>query len=147
MFEKELRMKRWDGIIRPGSTLYIDGEGGIGDEIINIRFFDKLKSYGITPILYSKECNYRKDTDALFQRHGYNVINDHYSINQKMQWVPLMSLPAYLNLTEKDLWNGPYLKPLRNSKNKIESNKFKIGIKCSGNPYLAKMNIVRFLLM
>jgi tetratricopeptide (TPR) repeat protein len=138
MFEKELKMKRWDGIIRPGSTLYVDGEGGIGDEIINIRFFDKLKSYGITPILYSKECNYRKDTDALFQRHGYKVINDHYSINQKMQWVPLMSLPAYLNLTEKDLWNGPYLKPLRNPKNKIQSNRFKIGIKCSGNPYFGQ---------
>jgi tetratricopeptide (TPR) repeat protein len=138
MFEKELRMKRWDGIIRPGSTLYVDGEGGIGDEIINIRFFDKLKAYGIKPILYSKECNYRKDTDALFQRHGYKVINDHYSINQKMQWVPLMSLPAYLNLTEKDLWNGPYLKPLRNPKNKIQSNKFKIGIKCSGNPYFGQ---------
>jgi len=137
-FEKELKMKRWDGIIRPGTTLYVDGEGGIGDEIINIRFFDKLKAYGITPILYSKECNYRKDTDALFKRHGYKVINDHYSINQNMQWVPLMSLPAYLNLTEKDLWSGTYLKPLRNPKNKIYSDKFKIGIKCSGNPYFGQ---------
>lgn len=137
-FENELKMKRWDGIIRPGTTIYVDGEGGIGDEIINIRFFDTLKSYGMRPILYSKESNYRKDTDALFHRHGYDVITDHYSINPKLQWVPLMSLPAYLNLTEKDLWTGPYLKPLRNSKNELPKGRFKIGIKCSGNPYFAQ---------
>jgi tetratricopeptide (TPR) repeat protein len=137
-FENELKMKRWDGIIRPGTTIYVDGEGGIGDEIINIRFFDTLKSYGMRPILYSKESNYRKDTDALFRRHGYEVITDHYSINPKMQWVPLMSLPAYLNLTEKDLWTGPYLKPLRNPKNELPKGRFKIGIKCSGNPYFAQ---------
>jgi len=137
-FDEQLKMKRWDGVIRPGSTLYVDGEGGIGDEIINIRFFDTLKSYGMKPILYSKESKYRKDTDNLFRRHGYEVISEPYSINPKDRWVPLMSLPAYLNLKEKDLWNGVYLTPLRNPKNKIESNKFKIGIKCSGNPYFGQ---------
>lgn len=137
-FEKELRMKRWDGLVRPGTTLYVDGEGGLGDEIINIRFFDTLKKYGMRPVLYSKQSTYRRDTDNLFRRHGYEVINDEYSINPKCRWVPLMSLPAYLNLEEKDLWHGPYLTPLRNPKNEIKSNKFKIGIKCSGNPYFGQ---------
>ena len=52
-----------------------------------------------------------------------------------------MSLPAYLNLTEDDLWKGPYLKPLRNPKNKLLPSlfgKFRIGIKCSGNPYFGQ---------
>jgi hypothetical protein len=49
-----------------------------------------------------------------------------------------MSLPATLNLREQDLWTGPYLTPIRNLKNKLESNKFKIGIKCSGNPYFGQ---------
>jgi hypothetical protein len=50
----------------------------------------------------------------------------------------MMSLPGYLNLDESKLWYGTYLTPLRNPKNKIDSKKFKIGIKCSGNPYFAQ---------
>jgi tetratricopeptide (TPR) repeat protein len=137
VFEKTLNMKMWDGVIRPGTTLYVDGEGGIGDEIINIRFFDLLKGYGMRPILYSLG-KYRKDTDALFRRHGYEIVNDIYSIDPRCQWTPLMSLPANLDLTEDDLWKAPYLFPLRNEKNRIDSTRFKIGIKCSGNPYFAQ---------
>jgi tetratricopeptide (TPR) repeat protein len=137
VFVDKLRMKQWDGIIRPGKIIYVDGEGGIGDEIINIRFFDHLKRVGMRPILYSVG-KYRKDTDDLFRRHGYEIVNDIYSIDPRCSWVPMMSLPAYLDLTEDDLWKGTYLKPLKNPKNVIKSNKFKIGIKCSGNPYFAQ---------
>jgi hypothetical protein len=140
VFSDTLKMKKWDGIIRPGSTIYIDGEGGIGDEIINIRFFDYLKKLGMHPILYSVG-KYRKDTDDLFRRHGYEIVNNTYSIDPRCTWAPLMSLPAYLNLTEDDLWKGPYLKPLRNPKNSLLhslNKKIKIGIKCSGNPYFSQ---------
>jgi hypothetical protein len=47
----------------------------------------------------------------------------------------MMSLPGYLGLKEEQLWTGPYLKPLRQEKNKLESKKFKIGIKANGNPH------------
>jgi hypothetical protein len=137
VFSDTLKMKKWDGIIRPGSTIYIDGEGGIGDEIINIRFFDYLKKLGMRPILYSIG-KYRKDTDNIFKRHGYEIVNNTYSIDPRCTWAPLMSLPAYLNLTEDDLWKGTYLKPLNNKNNLIDSKKFKIGIKCSGNPYFSQ---------
>jgi len=137
VFSDTLKMKPWDGIVRSGKTIYVDGEGGIGDEIINIRFFDHLKRVGMRPILYSVG-KYRKDTDDLFRRHGYEIVNDTYSIDTRCSWAPLMSLPAYLDLTEDDLWTGTYLKPLNNPKNAIESGKFKIGIKCSGNPYFAQ---------
>lgn len=137
VFDKQLNMKRWDGLFRPGSKIYVEGEGGIGDEIINIRFLNHLKNLGMQPILYSSG-KYRKDTDALFRRHGYEIVNDIYSIDPRCKWVPLMSLPAYLNLTEKDLWKGKYLYPKRNPKNTLESTRFKIGIKCSGNPYFGQ---------
>ena len=137
VFDKTLRMKKWDGIIKPGTTLYVEVEGGTGDELINIRFFDRLKNLGITPILYSSG-HYRNDTDKLFKKHGYNTVNDVYSIDPRCKWIPLMSLPAYLGLTEDDLWTGPYLKPLKDPKNKLDSKKFKIGIKCSGNPYFGQ---------
>ena len=137
VFDETLRMKRWNGIIKPGTKLYIEGEGGIGDEIINIRFLDQLKKLGMQPILYSPG-KYRKDSKSLFERHGYEIITDTYSIDPRCSWVPLMSLPFYLNLEEKDLWKGTYLTPLRQEKNRIQSDKFKIGIKCSGNPYFGQ---------
>ena len=137
VFDETLRMKRWNGIIKPGTKLYIEGEGGIGDEIINIRFLDRLKKLGMDPILYSPG-KYRKDSKSLFERHGYSIITDTYSIDPRCSWVPLMSLPFYLNLEEKDLWKGTYLTPLKQEKNRIQSDKFKIGIKCSGNPYFGQ---------
>lgn len=137
-FEEILKMKRWDGTPIPGATLYVDGEGGIGDEIINIRFFNHVKELGMKPVLYSTWSIYREDTVNLFRRNGFDVITEMYSIDTSQYWVPMMSLPGVLSLQEKDLWKGSYLTPLRNPKNKLAGNKFKIGIKCSGNPYFAQ---------
>jgi tetratricopeptide (TPR) repeat protein len=137
-FETKLKMKRWTGTIAPGQILYVDIEGGIGDQIINIRFFEKISSYGMTPILVSQNSEYYRDINQLFIRHGYNVLTDNICIDQTQKWAPMMSLPGYLGLSESQLWNKPYITPLRNPKNKLEGNKFKIGIKCSGNPYFAQ---------
>lgn len=137
-FEDALNMKRWEGIIQPGKTIYVDGEGGIGDEIINIRFFKNLKDLGMRPILYSTWSQYREDTVDLFRRNGFEVITETFSIDRSQLWSPLMSLPGYLNLNEDTLWDAPYLTPIKNPKNKLKGNKFKIGIKCSGNPYFSQ---------
>ncbi len=138
LFETQLNMKRWDGIPRPGSIIYVNGEGGIGDEIINIRFFDKISKLGMQPILCSPNNKFHQDKNQLFKRHGITVLNESFSIDKKQYWVPMMSLPAVLNLSEKDLWPGPYLQPIRNSKNTLPGKKTKIGIKCSGNPFFAQ---------
>jgi hypothetical protein len=137
-FDDALKMKRWTGAIQPGKTVYIEGEGGIGDEIINIRFFKYLKDLGMRPILYSSWSKYREDTVNMFRRNGFEVITEYYSIDRTQLWAPMMSLPGYLNLDESKLWYGSYLKPLNDPKNKINSTKFKIGIKCSGNPYFSQ---------
>lgn len=137
-FETVMRMKRWTGMAQPGKTIYVDGEGGIGDEIINIRFFDNIKKLGMHPVLYSTWSEYRRDTVDLFRRHGHEVITETFSIDRSQLWAPMMSLPAYLNLTEDQLWTCPYLSPLRQSKNQLTKGGFKIGIKCSGNPYFSQ---------
>ncbi len=137
-FEEAFKMTKWTGMVQPNRTIYVDGEGGIGDEIINIRFFDHIKDLGMKPVLYSTWSKYREDTVNLFRRNGYEVITETYSIDRKQLWVPMMSLPGYLNLTEDKLWRKPYLTPIRNTKNTLSSNKFKIGIKCSGNPYFSQ---------
>lgn len=138
LFEKKLKMTRWRGIITPGKKLYVDIEGGLGDQIINIRFFDQLRSYGMIPILVSQATEYYKHINKLFIRHKYDVLTDNLLIDKSCQWVPMMSIPGYMNLSENQLWRAPYLYPIRNPKNALEGNRFKIGIKCSGNPYFAQ---------
>lgn len=137
-FDDILKMKRWSGSIQPGKTIYVEGEGGIGDEIINIRFFKHIRDLGMKPVLYSSWSKYREDTVDLFRRNGFDVVTETYSIDRTQLWAPLMSLPGYLNLDESKLWYGTYLKPINNPKNSIKSDKFKIGIKCSGNPYFSQ---------
>jgi len=137
-FGKTLQMSRWNGTIVPGKTLYVDIEGGIGDQIINIRFFDRLTSYGMKPVLVSQNSDYYRDINAVFRRHGYEVLTDRLLIDTKQQWAPMMSLPGYMGLTESQLWTNPYIKPLKNPKNKLEGSRIKIGIKCSGNPFFAQ---------
>jgi hypothetical protein len=136
LFEDQLKLKFWDGSPQPGRTIVINGEGGIGDELINIRFMDKFKEWGMNPILYSSWSMYRPDTVDLFKRHGHTVVTTPYFFKKDYLWTHMMSIPGYLGLKEKDLWNGLYLKPLRNPKNNLkDKNKLRIGIKCSGNPY------------
>jgi hypothetical protein len=136
LFDAQLQMKRWDGIPRPGRTIYVDGEGGIGDEVINIRFFNRIKDLGMRPVLCSPNNIFYKEKNDLFVRNGFEVLCESFSIDRRELWTPMMGLPSVLNLSEDDLWKGPYLTPLKNKK--IESKKFKIGIKCSGNPYFAQ---------
>lgn len=135
LFEDTLKLKFWDGGIQPGKTIVINGEGGVGDEIINIRFLDYLKRMGMRPILYSSWHMYRPDTVDLFRRHGHDVVTNHLFLKKDYLWTHMMSLPGYLGLTEKEIWEGPYLKPLRQEKNRINDSRLKIGIKCNGNPY------------
>ena len=135
LFEDVLKLKFWDGGAYLGKTIIINGEGGIGDELINIRFLDNLKAIGMNPILYSSWHMYRPDMVNLFKRNGYEVTTNHMFFPKDALWTHMMSLPSYLGLKENQLWNGPYLKPLRQEKNRIEDKKFKIGIKVNGNPH------------
>jgi hypothetical protein len=138
LFEDTLRMKKWTGGAQPGRTLYVNGEGGIGDEIINIRFFKHISDLGMRPILYSAWNMYRPDLVTLFQRLGHEVISEHYSIDTRELWTNMMPLPGYLGLTEDQLWPGSYISAQRSEKNQLSGNKFRIGIKCNGNPYFSQ---------
>jgi hypothetical protein len=135
LFEDRLKLNLWNGAPQPGRTIVVNGEGGIGDEIINIRFFRHLERFGMRPILYSSWYEHRPDLAELFRRHGYEVVTNNLFFKKDWLWTHMMPLPGYLNLREQDLWSGPYLNPLRDPKNRLKSKKFKIGIKCNGNPY------------
>lgn len=133
LFEEQLKLKLWDGGIFPGKTLIINCEGGIGDEILNLRFVDIIKQMGMRVILYASWASYRPDLVALFQRHGHNVVTNSLFFTKDHLWTHMMNIPVYLGCSEQDLWTGPYLTPLRQEKNKLTDSRLKIGIKCSGS--------------
>ena len=118
----------WDGNIQPGKTVVLCAEGGIGDEIISVRFMRHLKAAGMNPIWQTN----RKDIINLFNRNGFKTIQELKNIPPNWLWTYSMATPTYLNVSEDDLWNGPYLKPLNQSP--ILPGKKKLGIKTMGNP-------------
>ena len=118
----------WEGTPQPGKTIVLCAEGGIGDEIISVRFMKHFKYVGMNPIWYTD----RKDIAAIFRRCGFETISNIKTIPEDWLWTYSMPAPSYLELEEDDLWYGPYLKPLNKSE-ALRGTK-KIGIKCTGNP-------------
>ena len=120
--------KLWEGIPQPGKTIVLCAEGGIGDEIISVRFMKHFKDAGMHPIWYTT----RKDIASIFNRCGFETITDTKQFKEDWLWTYSMPSPTYLDLDEDDLWYGSYITPLNISP--VLSNKKKIGIKCMGNP-------------
>lgn len=125
-------LPKWDGKPQPGKHVLFVAEGGIGDEIINIRFVKKVAAMGMKVSLLSV--------------HGVSSIYDHLPFVKKItqkeykksdydMWTPMMDLPHTLNLDFADLWDGPYLqaKPEYIEKHKLKGE-FKVGLRWSGNP-------------
>lgn len=119
----------WEGTPEPGKTIVLCSEGGIGDEIISVRFMKHFKDVGMNPIWFSE----RKDIAKIFNRCGFNTITQLDKLPSDWLWTYSMPSPTYLDLDEDDLWYGTYLTPL-NVAPKLNSTKKKIGIKCMGNP-------------
>jgi hypothetical protein len=127
----KLPFKFWEGGIQPGKTIILFAEAGIGDEFINVRFAKHLKQFGMNPIWLTD----RKDLATIFRRSGVEVITDRNELKKldSPLWTYPMSLPVYLNLQYKDLWEGPYIAPIPT--NKLPNNgRPKIGIRWQGNP-------------
>jgi len=131
----KLPFKFWDGGIMPGRNIILYAEAGIGDEIINVRFMKHFEDVGMKPIWFSD----RKDLVEIFNACGFNATSDKSKIMglENPVWTYPMSVPIYLGLEYKDLWNGQYIKSLPEYDEKwdwLKSDKLKIGIRWEGNP-------------
>jgi hypothetical protein len=120
----------WEGTPQPGKTIVLCAEGGIGDEIISVRFMKHFKDVGMNPIWFTN----RKDIASIFNRCGFETVTNLKEISYDWLWTYSMPSPTYLDLEEDDLWYGTYLKPLNVSPKLPNTGKKKIGIKCMGNP-------------
>jgi tetratricopeptide (TPR) repeat protein len=123
-----LKNKRWRGEVVPGQTVVMCFEGGIGDELINIRFQKHIRDLGMKPLWYTD----RKDLAEIYRRNGYDVIETLDEIDPDWLWTYSMETPTWLDIDYTELWYGPYLTPKRDKD--LLPGKFKVGIKHSGNP-------------
>lgn len=120
--------QQWEGGVQPGKTIVMCAEGGIGDEIISVRFQRHFREAGMRPIWYTT----RRDLAEIFHRNGFEVTTSLSGFPGDWLWCYSMPSPTYLDLSEDDLWSGPYIKPIGQAK-QLEGAK-KIGIKYMGNP-------------
>jgi hypothetical protein len=118
----------WEGGVQKDKTILMCAEGGIGDEIISVRFQKHFRDVGMKPVWFTD----RKDLLRVFKRNGFDVIDSLKDYRSDWLWCYSMASPTFLDLEEDQLWSGPYITPLRQSE-KLDG-KIKIGIKCMGNP-------------
>lgn len=131
---RELPYKFWDGGAYPGKTLVLFAEGGgIGDEIMTIRFMDDLKEMGFEPVYYTS----REDLCNIFNRNGYRTVMNLDNIPKDAMWTYFMQVPIWLNSKAEDVSRIKYLQPSQEARDKWsfvkESKKLKIGVRWQGN--------------
>lgn len=93
----------WEGTPQAGKTIVLCAEGGIGDEIISVRFMKHFKDVGMKPIWYTD----RKDIAEIFNRCGFETVSNLKTIPKDWLWTYSMPAPTYLDLNENKLWYGP----------------------------------------
>lgn len=128
---------RWSGKedLR-GKTVLLAGEGGFGDEIINVRFAKDLALRGATVVVSCHE-----GLIPLFSRvPGVARAVPHAQVPETAfdYWVPAMSAALPLGFTYETLPNTPYIVPeprlVEIWKNILQGSGLKVGIRWSGNP-------------
>lgn len=125
--------KRWDG--EDVDTIAYCLEGGIGDEMIFIRYANHFKKYCKTIKIFCSE-----KILPFFEDCGFENLYPHEEI-QNQSWdkyVPAMSAPYFLKLDDpSEGVSFPYLKKTANpvpEMNRIAKGKKKICIRWKGNP-------------
>ena len=112
---RELPYKFWDGGEFPGKTLILFAEGGgIGDEMLSVRFMDDLKAIGFRPVFYTS----RKDLYNLFNQCGYETVMNLDGIPSDAMWTYFMQVPIYLNSDPAKVVREKYLFPSQEAKDK-----------------------------
>lgn len=96
----------WKGEVEAGKTILIHGEGGIGDEIIGVRFMNHIKKLGMRPVWKTNN----EQLKTVFNRNDYETISEYNELeSDNTAQVMAMYLPVYLNLDT--VWDSAYLKP------------------------------------
>ena len=137
----------WNARFETGKTILITGEAGIGDELFGAKFSHNFVERGMKVVFAT---NYWS---------SYNVIARIKSIDKVIHitevedfddydyWVPVGEVPVALNLTQDQVPIQPYLDPTEEYLTKWKriippSDKFKIGVRWTGNTTFEKDTII-----
>lgn len=121
-----------------GKTIILRSEGGLGDEIINVRFAEDFAARGAKVVVSA-----HSSLASLFARmpsvaavtQSGNELGVYHDF-----WVPAMSAVRFTNHTYQTLNGAPYLSPAPDRKEMWRSviqaprGELKVGIRWSGNP-------------
>ena len=127
-------LPEWDGNLQSGKHLLFVSEGGIGDEIINVRFVQKIIDMGMKVSILSNH-----PVSSIYEHLPFTnkVTSKTYKKSDYDVWTPMMNLPHTLGLNFQDLWSGPYLQAKPEYIKKYENiivGDFKVGLRWAGNP-------------
>ena len=135
--KKTYTKPEWDGKTYPGKTIYIVGEAGIGDEVINARFSKIIKERGMRCVMSTVH----KNVSMLSTIETLDDVFDISEANNKQwdYWTPAMDLPYILGIDSHEIPHQPYIKAKQSYidkwKDKIKTDKkLKVGIRWMGNP-------------
>jgi hypothetical protein len=131
---RQLPYQFWDGGAYPGRTLIMFAEGGgIGDEMLSVRYMDDLKAIGFDPVYYTS----RKDMYDIFNHCGYKTVMTLDNIPEDAMWTYFMQVPIYLDSKPEDICRSKYLAPSAKARDswypKLDNKKLKIGVRWQGN--------------
>jgi hypothetical protein len=126
----------WNNHSIKNKTVILNLEGGLGDEIIHVRFAKDIKERGGKCIVI---CS--KSLDSIFMRvEGVTkcIRLSQLPYTKHDYWIPSFSAGWLFGYDFDNLRNNPYItaekENVKNWKKIINSDKFKIGIRWSGNP-------------
>jgi tetratricopeptide (TPR) repeat protein len=127
-------LPEWDGTPQPGKHVLFISEGGIGDEIINIRFVKHVTDLGMTCSLLSTHA-----VDSIYDHLPFvnKVNNETYVKSDYDMWVPIMELARKIGADTHELWTGTYLQAKQEFIEKYKDiivGDFKVGLRWAGNP-------------
>jgi tetratricopeptide (TPR) repeat protein len=132
---------KWDGILRPGATILISGEAGIGDEVINARFSKIIQDRGMRAVMSTVHKNVKMLKTVPWLDDVFNA--EEIEAKQWDFWAPCMDLPYILDIDASDIPSEPYLTPKPEYVSKWSwlqpvspktKKKLKVGIRWKGNP-------------
>jgi len=129
-----------------GKTVLLALEGGLGDEIIHVRFATPLAEQGATVIVYASQ-----SLHCLIKRiKGVSKVINHSELKTTPHdyWIPGFSAGWLLGYEYDTLINDPYVIPHPQSvemwKSIINSDKIKVGIRWSGSPQFEHQQFRQF---
>ena len=109
-------------------TILINLEGGLGDNLLGLKFARELSKYNKIIILSPKSLHYLLDCQEYIYRYYVKAIEVQEHIDY---WLPSFASEMIFNYTNfNQLPRDPHI--FYNHRNDIKSNKFKIGVKFRG---------------